>query len=389
MGNFNINKQEACELIQNLVRIPSVNPPGVVDQCADYIVKWLEKQHISAEVIRVDHVANVVARIGKKGGKRLLWNGHIDTVPIGNEKHWDVGPFSGKLIDGFVYGRGSSDMKGGIASFMLGLKELKRKEEALNGEVVLMCSGDEETGSQRGTIYLLNNIESDFDAAVVSEPTNLRLEYGQRGLRWFEIMVTGKSCHAGRPYAGKNAVEYAIKIATKLKEIKFDKRVENFEVNSSSLSVTMIQGGVKANIICDTCKITLDRRLIPGETEEIARAEIQKVINDLKEDGFQADLSIINKGWDPFVISKEEEIYQKTENAYLKIMQKIPNSLGKGACTDASHIHSFGIPTLIFGPGDTLKSHTANECVVVYEIAKCAEICAEAAVEFFKKKVGG
>lgn len=382
-----IHEDEACELVQNLIKIKSINPPGNTKDISLYISKWLRAIDIQATIYNVEHVTNVVAKVGKTGGKRLLWNGHIDTVPIDSAELWITDPFSGALSKGFVFGRGASDMKGGIASFLLGLKFLKKHEEILQGEVVLMCSGDEETGSQKGTVHYLEEIDSDYDAAVVSEPTNLRLEYGQRGLRWIEINVTGKSCHAGRPYAGKNAIEHAIKLATEIKKLQFKRKAEGFEVEYPSLSITKIHGGIKENVISDNCTITFDRRLIPGETEEIALKEIKQILDRSKEEGYKVRMDVINKGWDPYAISKEEQIFKTFEKAFIKVMNKEPEAQGKGGCTDASHIYKMNIPALIFGPGDPIFSHAANEKVGISEILKCAEICSIGAIDFLNTEI--
>jgi len=380
--NMKVSEDEARELTQQLIRIPSINPPGNVDECVLFIASWLDRNGIQAEIIRGENVANVVAKIGDNRGKKLLWNGHCDVVPAGS--NWVHDPFSGSYEGGFIYGRGASDMKGGDAAMMLALKTLKKENVELKGQIVFTIVGDEETGSVNGTLMILNHLGVEFDGAVVPEPTDFYIERAQRGLRWLELKVSGKACHAGRPHVGRNAVEYSAKVIQALKRIRFSAYNELFEheARNPSLSVTMISGGIKTNIIPEGCTLTIDRRMLPGESEEEVVSEIEKALTEIREEGFSTALEVVNKGWDPFVTDQNESIVKSIMATYQRVVHEQPRVRGKGGCTDASHIFNAGIPVVIFGPGNANEAHTANEKVAVSRVTKAAEILAESAMNF-------
>jgi len=182
--NRYISEDEIVALLQEIVQRPTVNPPADTTECAKFILERLNENGISAQ-LREGKMgfANVVARLsGRKRGKVLLLNGHIDVVAPG--EGWTVDPFGGEVKDGMIYGRGTSDMKSGIASMIAAMIGFRRSGKPFDGEIIFMAVGDEETGSQFGTRYLLeNNFGTNADFAIVAEPTNLAVELGNRGLR--------------------------------------------------------------------------------------------------------------------------------------------------------------------------------------------------------------
>jgi acetylornithine deacetylase/succinyl-diaminopimelate desuccinylase-like protein len=195
---------------------------------------------------------------------------------------WTVDPFGAEIREGKIYGRGTSDMKSGIASMMAAMIGFKRTRTPFNGEIIFMGAADEETGSEFGTVYLLQKgVGKGADFAIVSEPTSVRVELGNRGLRWIDIIIKGKACHAGRPQIGINAIHYAAKLTEAIHSMKFMDRNDAFEIPTPSISVTQIHGGAKVNIIPDRCDLALDRRLIPGETTETVMAELNEVIDPI------------------------------------------------------------------------------------------------------------
>ncbi len=364
-----ISKEEIIELTRELVQSPSVNPPGDTSECARIVLNRFEQNNINAKIIEVKRgVCNVVARLpGKKKGKVLLLNGHLDVVPAG--EGWTVNPFGGEIRRDKMYGRGTCDMKSGIASMIAAMIAFKRSGASFNGEIIFMGAADEETGSEFGTVYLLkNNIGTNADFAIVSEPTNLRVELGNRGLRWIDIFVRGKASHSGRPHLGINAISYAAKVIEAIQSIEFSNRNDAFEISSPSISVTMIKGGTKENIIPDWCGITVDRRMIPGETTETVMEELKRIITPILEGekGLEIEVKMRPNYWDPYLISEDEPIVRSTIDSFKQVTGEKPEIASKAACTDASHLfHLGGIPTVLFGPGDPLLSHKVDECVAM------------------------
>lgn len=377
-------EKQVTELLKQLIEIPSVNGDKEVDRCAAFIVQWLKSAGIQAEIISQDGVANVVASIGKKGGKKMLWNGHFDVVPAGDLTQWNTEPFKPFVKEGYLYGRGASDMKSGIAAMMLAMKELKAKEEKLTGEIVFWGIGDEETGSVHGTVQLLKEYDKEFDAAIVTEPTDFCLESAQRGLRWIEVHIHGKACHAGRPHVGKNAIEQAAKMIQALKDISYDISNNIFEegLKEPSLSVNKITGGIQNNIIAEECTFLIDRRMLPGETAGQVLQQIETACESVREEGFVFECKMINDGWDPYMIEQNEPVLLLLEKYFEQVTGIKPVVRGKGGCTDASHIFKAGIPVVIFGAGSANESHTANEKVSLQKLAQSVEILVRTATEF-------
>jgi acetylornithine deacetylase/succinyl-diaminopimelate desuccinylase family protein len=329
----------------------------------------------------------VVARLpGREKGKTLLLNGHIDVVPPG--EGWTVDPFGAEIRDGRLYGRGTCDMKSGIASMMAAMIGLKRSGAAFHGEIVFMGASDEETGSEFGTLYLLKKgIGEKADFGIVSEPTSLRVELGNRGLRWIDITIRGKASHAGRPHLGVNAIFYGAKLIEAIHSMKFRNRNDAFEIPEPSISVTQVHGGTKENIIPDRCELVLDRRMIPGETNETVLAELKEVADPILQT--EKDLRIEWKMrpvyWDPYLISESEPVAQATIDSAREVLGEKPAIGGKGACTDASYLFHLGkIPTVLYGPGDETLSHKPDECVPIRNLLAGTEVY----LSVFKKLLG-
>ncbi len=350
-----ITQDEIVELTRDLVRTPSVNPPADTRKCAEIILNKLRKDHIEAEIVEGRKGAsNVVARLPGKGrGKVLLVNGHMDVVPPGED--WTVNPFGAEVKEGKIFGRGTSDMKAGLSSAMGAMIALKRSRASFHGEIVFMAVCDEETGSEYGTVHLLKQgIGKNADFAIVAEPTSLRVELGNRGLRWLDVLVKGKASHAGRPYLGVNAVFYGARLVEAFHAVEFKTRNDAFDVPEPSLSVTMIHGGSKENIIPDRCEMVLDRRMIPGEKAEDVVRELKDVIDPIleKEKDLKIELKVRPNSWDPYLISANEPIVQTVIESVREVTGKSPGIGAKAGCTDGSHLfHMAGIPAVLFGPG--------------------------------------
>ena len=373
-----ISEDEIIELLVDLVRVPSVNPPADTRECSELIQRKFKQEKIDAEIVQGnDRRSNVVAGLrGQNNGKTLLLNGHIDVVAPG--ENWTVDPFGGEIRNGKIYGRGTCDMKSGVVAMIAAMIGLKRSGVSFGGEIIFQGVADEETGSEWGTVYLLkNNIGKNADFAIVSEPTSLNVATGNRGLRWIDISVQGEAAHAGRPHLGINAVDYAAKLIQSINSMKFEVKNDFFEVPCPSISVTMINGGSKVNIIPERCNISIDRRMIPGETSDSVAAELKQIIDALvkREKGLRVKLDMRPSYWDPYQVSENEPVVQATIGAVEEVMGAKPQILGKAGCTDASHLfHSGGIPTVILGPGNEKLAHKADECIEIKNLVSAVPI---------------
>ena len=377
-----IDPDDVRHLLTKLIRSRSLNPPGDVRECAGLIAEELRKRNLPSEIIEEKPgVANVVSLLqGQAGGKTMVWNGHFDVVPAG--ENWEFDPFGGEFRDGYIYGRGSSDMKSGLAAMIVALDALKKAQAPFRGRIVFQAVGDEETGSEGGTMLMIRKkIGAEAAFAIVSEPTNLQISIGNRGLRWIEVTVKGRASHAGRPHLGANALQAAARMVSGLEKLDFKARHPLFEIPTPSLSVTMMQAGTKINIIPERCTFAIDRRMIPGETSETVRREIEEVVRQNLSTGISAEIRITHEGWEPYALDPASSLVAGLSRAVQEVVGEAPRLKGKAGCTDASHlVHKAGIPTVCFGPGLEDTAHTANERVALEKVAQAAKIYARAAM---------
>jgi len=377
-----IDPDDVRDLLTRMIRSKSLNPPGDVRECAGLIAGELKKRGLPAEILEEKPgVANVVSSLqGQAGGKTLIWNGHFDVVPPG--ENWEVDPFGGVFRDGYIYGRGSSDMKSGLAAMIVALTALQKAQSPFKGRIVFQAVGDEETGSEGGTMLMIRKkIGAEAAYAIVSEPTNLQISIGNRGLRWIEVTVKGRACHAGRPHLGANALQAAARMISGLEKLTFKARHPLFEIPTPSLSVTMVQAGTKINIIPERCTFAIDRRMIPGETSESVRQEIEEVLQKGLSEGISTEVRITHEGWDPYDLNPDSPLVRGLSRAIKEVIGEAPKLKGKAGCTDASHlVHKAQIPSVCFGPGLEDTAHTANERVALEKVVQAAKIYARAAM---------
>lgn len=368
--------QRAVQMAQRLVRTRSVNPPGDVRACAGIILEAFRESGIGAEPVEPEPGrVNVVARLGDaESGPILLLNGHTDVVPATAD--WQEDAFSGRIAEGMLIGRGAVDMKAGLAAMVAAIGELRALQLPRRGQVIFTAVADEETGSQFGTRLLLERgLRATW--AIVGEPTNLQICNGNRGSLWATITFRGKASHAARPFLGVNAISAAADFIRHVEEFKPDRSDARFEVSTPSLTVTMIQGGVKNNVVPDQATLTIDRRMIPGETSDLVEVELRQLLERIARPGISTELEI-RKNYEPYVISEDAMPVMAMKQACQRVLQRTPQITAKAGATDASHLwHIGGIPTVIFGPGDPRLAHSSREAVPVEQIAASAYVYLE------------
>jgi succinyl-diaminopimelate desuccinylase len=378
-----IHPDDTRALLTRMIRSRSLNPPGDVRECAGIIAGELKARGLPAEIIEDKAgVANVVSQLkGKENGKTLIWNGHFDVVTPGED--WETDPFGGEYRDGFIYGRGTSDMKSGVAAMMVALGALKKAGSPFRGRIIFQAVGDEETGSDAGTRCMIRRkIGAGADFAMVSEPTNLDVTIGNRGLRWLEVAVKGRASHAGRPHMGANAIHAAARIIGELERLTFKAHHPLFEIPHPSLSVTMIQAGSKVNIIPERCSFFIDRRMMPGETSQSVLGEIEEVLQKCPSGGISSEVRITHEGWDPYAIDPGSPWVKGLCETVEEVTGQFPQIKGKAGCTDASHLYHQGrIPSVCFGPGLEDLAHKANERVALEKVVQAAKVYALSAVK--------
>lgn len=384
-----IRKNELIDLTTQLVQIPTENPPGNEKAAVPFLKSTLSKMGFKTKtVLSPKGRWNLIAekRWGK-GGPTLIFNGHLDVVPAGDPSPWNYPPFQGNLCRGRIYGRGASDMKGGIASFLHALSMINRSKVHLHqGVVILHLVSDEESHGHQGMGYLTQKGGIKGDAALVGEPTDLHPVIAHKGALWLRISTLGKSAHSGKPHLGVNAIEKMMKLIHQLQSMPLEK--EHPLLGKPTLTVGTIRGGTKINIVPDRCEIELDRRMLPNEKKEDIEREIKEILDSLRSQDplFQYQLEEIDFA-EPSEISPEEEIINVGLEAIYRVTgEKLPLRAFSGFTDSRYYINQCHIPTLILGPGDTNQIHTRDESVEVEALVQAAQIYALIVINYLSEK---
>lgn len=362
VGDNTVN--ECGSLISELVRRETENPPGKERICAEYIVDWFTARDINAELVSEPYEdrPQAVARIGE-GEPTLVLNGHIDVVPAGDRGQWSYDPYSATIKDGYLYGRGSTDMKTGVAISMLATVRLAEKfrEGELSGSVVMQAAIGEET-AEPGTKTLLER-GYDGDYGIVLEPTEMRVATTEKGLAWYEITIIGDPSHASRPDQGSNAIENARPVLNALK--KYDERIRNREdelVGPAYATITKFQAGTKENVVPERATLTIDRRFLPEETVEDIDSEIDELLTDVeREHKIETDWTR-TRTYESAAIDPDSPLAEVFREHASAVAGVSPEPYGVEASTDVRNfINDADIEAITWGPGDTSQAHTYDE----------------------------
>ncbi len=372
-----IGEDAAARCLAELVRFPTVNPPGDEGALAAHLAEGLEVLGFS---VKLDEVLpgrpNVIARLpGRAGSPTLLFNTHMDVVPPG--AGWTRDPFAAEIADGRLYGRGAADAKGSLAGFLLAASALAQSGIPLDGDLLVTAVMDEEVGSQ-GARRLAPSVAADH--AIVGEPTGLDVVVAHRGSFRPVIAVKGRAAHASQPALGVNAVYHAARAIAAFEAYAgtLGGRAHPL-VGSPTLAVTIVHGGHKENVIPDRCEFTIDRRLIPGETEAEAQAGIERVLDGVRagHPHFRAAIArLLPTTGGPAETAPDAPIVGALTRAGRAVLGRDPGLAGFPAACDMVHFRSAGIPTAVLGPGDLACAHTADEWVEVRQVADAARIYA-------------
>ena len=363
---------ESAALLRELVRCDTTNPPGNEAAAAAILADWLDEHGISSEIVPITPGrANLIAQVRcGEGGPRIVLNTHFDVVPAG--EGWRFPPFAGEIADGRLYGRGAADAKGPLAAMTVALAHLRERGDLRRGEVVLAAVADEE-GSSAGARLLVEELNA--DAAIVGEPTGLALITCHKGSVRPVVEVQGRAAHAAQPAGGVNAVygagrllaaieEHARELATKAHPL----------VGSPTIVPVLIAGGEALNMVPERCRITLDRRLTPGEREEEVLAAFTALLDRFNRDnpGTTArlvDLAPSTGG--PSETAPDDPLVIDALTALRKIGQN-PELGGMQVNCDMSHFRRAGIPTVVYGPGIPAAMHTVDESIDLGELDRAA-----------------
>jgi len=391
-------RSKLIKLTKDLVSIPTVNPPGLnYGKMAGFLEAYCKD--LGLKTRRVVVPLSDLKRYGIKGGskrvnliarwdtgakKTLHINGHYDVVPASST--WSTNPFNAVVKNGRIYGRGTEDMKASIAAVLLAVEALKKNNIKPACNIELSFTPDEETGGKTGFGYLVKRGIIKPDYAISEGYNNDFISYGNKGLVWFKIDVKGKACHSSEPHKGINAFEKMIAVAGEL--IKLKKKISTRKTSckvkhAQNRASTMvlggeISGGVKANIVSDSCTFMIDRRFLPEENLNNVKREIINAIKNLEKKDKDLKVKVSVMGEEGSVVSDESNIIFKRFKESVKRVLGMPAkcALMAGA-TDIRFLIRKGVPCLGYSVcgGDT--AHSDNEFVYVKSLVNTAKIFAD------------
>lgn len=400
------------QITQTLIQAASPNPPGDVSLAATVAAGAIREHIPEADVSLYETapgIVNVVATISaSRPGKTLLFSGHLDTYPIGDTAQWTVPALEGHLSDdkSRFYGRGSADMKGGIAASIIAVRALASLKDKWDGTIVLALAGDEETMGQLGTAWLLATMDAvkSADAVIIGDAGSpLVVRAGEKGLVWVEVRAMGKAAHGAHVHRGINAIDKLIDGISKIKDLEMlhvrgeadvAQAIEAAKLVSEELAgageaevlrrITVnlgaIEGGTSMNLVPESAQAKLDIRIPYGISTEEVLTHVHKHLDPLDGISFRV-LQRYDASW----TSGSEEIVQCTLSAAQDVISpKAVVNMRVGA-SDARLFRQRGIPTVVLGL-TPFNMGGPDEYCVVEELVQVAQVHALAALRFLGRK---
>ncbi|MCL4514258.1 MAG: M20 family metallopeptidase [Firmicutes bacterium] len=373
-GMYGLEQGGLVNWFFSLLKIPSVNPPGRERLMTDFLPTVLTGWGgaVRAQEVR-DGRCNLLAEWNFGPGPVLMFNTHLDVNNPEGQK-WETDPFSPAERDGRIYARGAADAKGSLAAMTWACRRLAANPEGLHGKIVFAGVMGEESGGE-GTLSLVRQGSVHADGAVVGEPTGLEVAVANKGTFIRRIVFKGRSAHSGEAHLGENAVIPAAGFVLAAERANAVLRQKsNRYVGSASLTVTLINGGNLQNTVPDRCSVTFDRRLIPGETHDSAREELQSLLG---QEGLSRHVESLEELVASFPCESpaESAVVTASLGAAREAWNPDARLRGFSAGSDMSKLVLLGkIPSVILGPGKLAQAHIPDEFVEMREVEAAVKV---------------
>ncbi|MFN3649716.1 MAG: M20 family metallopeptidase [Armatimonadota bacterium] len=381
MSAASLRPYDAVELTRELVRCDTTNPPGNEAPIIALLDARLRAAGFETVVVPYPVGPNrtqLVARLRGSGERPgLLFSGHVDVVPPGNVP-WTVEPFGGEIRDGRLYGRGSCDMKGGVAALVVAAAALARSGQALRGDLVVAVTADEERNCLGADALIEGETEllSGLGAALVAEPTSLSLFIAEKGALWVEVTLLGKTAHGSMPHLGANAIAGMADFLTRWeREFRTDEPSHPL-LGTPTLTVGVIQGGVKANVVPDRCTAELDMRTVPPQSHPEIFGRVRGVLDQVcaARPGLRYEARMLSDR-PPVSCPADSELARALASAVTEVAGIDPSPKGVPYCTEACvWVPHLGVAAVICGPGDPGMAHQPDEHVSTEELENAARV---------------
>jgi succinyl-diaminopimelate desuccinylase len=371
------------ELTSALVAVGTPNPPGneaavagiLRDALAPWGPSWTEVEPAPG---RLSLIARVPAPAGGGGEGRpptLIVNGHTDVVPVVPER-WQRDPFSPAVIEGRLYGRGTADMKGGVAAAICALATLEAAGQAPACDIVFQFVADEERGGALGTRVLMESGLLKGDACLVPEPTSLAICVAERGLLQGRILIKGRPGHGSRPRDAVSAVEHAAQIVLALHAADFGDP-DHPLLGRPSANMGTVHGGTAVNIVAEHAVIGFDRRILPGTSRDEAVASIHRRLKTAGLSGIEYEVEVDDFG-EGSEMPAGHPFAELVRACVQDASGERPPTIGMTFTTDARFVRNQGdIPSVVCGPGNVAQAHVIDEWVDISQLSQATVAYAE------------
>jgi acetylornithine deacetylase/succinyl-diaminopimelate desuccinylase family protein len=375
-----LDPDSVIDLTQELVRVPSDTAEGE-EKAAAVLETFLHQAGISTARQPVENVGvNLIASLpAERDDVGLLFNGHLDVVPPSSSMPFP--PFDATIKDGQMWGRGTVDMKGGLAAMACAMAAIRAADAPLKRPVTLSAVAAEEQGNLGTAALVHDGIQARW--AVVGEATGLDLIVAHKGVDRYKVVVEGRSAHESMPELGANAIIHAAQIITALHKLLWPRVKEHVhpDLGAATYNIGTIQGGIRRNMVPDRCVFQIGKRYLPGDSPDAIRAELEEVIATCKAEPDVRVSLVREPEFDrvphpPLEIHPDHPLPSALRATVAQVTGETPRVGSWGAFTDGALLQAAGIPAVIFGPGDVSLAHTDEEHIALSELLDAAEVYA-------------
>ncbi|TFH10192.1 MAG: M20 family peptidase [Candidatus Thorarchaeota archaeon] len=365
-----MDQSRVLTLLKDLIAANSENPPGREDKVAKILRDHLEAHGVSCKSVGSRERPNLIfsSHDGMKG--ELVMHGHMDTVPIGNLDSWEYDPFSSEIVDGLLYGRGACDMKGPVAALTEAL--IIYTEEKHSQPLVVLTTSDEESGCSGAEEVARSGELDGVKYGVCAEPTELQVLVGEKGIFWSKVIAEGKSAHGSRPEEGVNAIQLCMDAIQAITADPYPYEQDDL-LGNPTISIGMINGGIKVNVVAANCEAQIDMRTVKGQSPDSLLEQMNERIYAI---GLADRVSVEYIHGKPAVLTpKDSEIVTITLDQVERVTGNRPPLCSATYGTDCSVLQpKVGIMNVICGPGSIEQAHQPNEFINLDQLYRSVDV---------------
>lgn len=373
-----IDEAKTLEILQQLIRLRTIHPQPEEKDLARYISLLFPKDLLEIQLI--DHGENRASMVATLPGldrsRRITLAGHSDTLPVFKRADWDYSPFGGHLQDGYVYGRGSANMKGGIAAMVMVMLHFAASDRKLPMDLTLcLCADGDSTDMIGASAITRGGFLDGTQEILFAEPTEMRIGVAQRGVVWLAVEVRGRSCYACHCELGVNALENFIKYHRRLLPRIVESGMGAHPLfGEPTCTLTGLSGGIENNIVPDLARGTFDIRLLPGQDNEEALQIAHSLAREMMDETRDLEIALTMTKSRPSVSMDPQAPMIMRFERVLKEMGKETDRTGLSYVSDASVlVPCLGVPFLFFGPGEDVYTCLTDERISLRGVADTAE----------------